>query len=138
HRNARGARSPGNQPVHIDDRELDEERTLPQVDQSKSAADGALQTERTLARRKTAPLDRALGQQNVGVDLVGRDWRRADEEDGVEAHLTAHRDGHADIGELPAARDEATIEALNLAVPDLQVRSEEHTSELQSRVDLVC
>src|SRR5206468_3441526 len=75
-------------------------------------------------REENSPAGPCSRATECRVDLVGRDWRRADEEDGVEAHLTAHRDGHADIAELPAARDEATIEALNLAVPDLQVERE--------------
>jgi hypothetical protein len=71
HRNARCVRSPGNQPIHVDDRELGEQRSLSQVDQSKGAAEGPRRAERTITGRKTALLEGAFGYQFVRVDLGG-------------------------------------------------------------------
>src|SRR5690348_961218 len=75
---ARGPPGRGNQPIHIHHCELREEWTLPQIDQSKHPADWPRNLKRAEAWRKAAPLKRAFREQNVGMDLLGRNRRGVD------------------------------------------------------------
>src|SRR2546430_8154634 len=120
----RSARWISNEPIDVDDGELGEERILSEVDQRKGPADGLGRAQRARAGSK-APLHvRALGRERVRVDLVARDRRGVDEEHRVETHLTADRDGDADLRELRADRLKAAVEAFDRVVPDRQVEDE--------------
>src|SRR5699024_11328968 len=66
-------------------------------------------------------------------DLAGRH-----RDDPVAPHGTAPHHGRPGVHRRRASRDPARRIADVTGHPDAGIRSEEHTSELQSRFDLVC
>src|SRR5690606_42022565 len=75
------------------------------------------------------------------VDLPDLRGVEADEPDAELGH-DVERDGQADVQREERPRSEHHLDVEDLAFDDaslpVQVRSEEHTSELQSRENLVC
>ncbi len=112
------------QPAHVDYRELAEQRRRVQWHQGERAYDRIKRADGAVASLKAPALERAVCKQTVRVDLVERNWRGAHLEDGVEAHLTVHRDSYFDVGERRRSRYQAAVEMLHLVTTDLKVQRE--------------
>ena len=92
--------------------------------QLRYAYDRIKRADSAVASLKATALERAAVEQTVRVDLVERNWRGAHLEDGVEAHLTVHRDSCFDLGERRRSRHQAAVEMLHLVTTHLEIKGE--------------
>src|SRR5216117_2837477 len=112
------------QPAHVDYREVAEQQRRVQWHQGERAYDRIKRADGAVASFKAPALKRAAFEQTVRVDLVERNWRGAHLEDGVEAHLTVHRDSCFDVGERRRSRHQAAVEMLHLVTTHLEIKGE--------------
>src|SRR2546422_11712095 len=68
----------------------------------------------------------------AALQLDDVDWHRA------QIHVRARKNGHSTLYPLSATVGDAIVDYLRFGITHGGRRSEEHTSELQSRLHLVC